>query len=181
MRRLLRWTFNTLAMASLLVCLATAGLWVRSYRVFDLFMAERRKTLYLAPDYRCFAGSYRGDIVGWIAWSERPEDHPTPPWEFKVEHARGRFVTVIPHYGFSTTHDNIGDYAYNSWQCAAPHWSVVAAFALLPTIVAFRQVRAVRRRRQRSRLGLCLACGYDLRASPDRCPECGRQGDKVKG
>jgi hypothetical protein len=50
-----------------------------------------------------------------------------------------------------------------------PHW-LVAPVAGVPGFLA---VRALRRRRRRARTGLCVHCGYDLRASEGRCPECG--------
>ncbi len=45
-------------------------------------------------------------------------------------------------------------------------------FASYPTI-AF--IRGPLRRRRRRKRGLCLTCGYDLRGSPERCPECGNE------
>jgi hypothetical protein len=52
-----------------------------------------------------------------------------------------------------------------------PYWLLVGMAALLPT----RHLFAWRRRRQRRRLNLCRECGYDLRATPGRCPECGTE------
>jgi hypothetical protein len=51
-----------------------------------------------------------------------------------------------------------------------PHW-----FAMLPLLIApgICAVQLMRQRRRRN-LGLCLRCGYDLRASTERCPECGK-------
>ena len=34
------------------------------------------------------------------------------------------------------------------------------------------------RRRERKKLGLCVSCGYDLRGSKERCPECGARFEK---
>lgn len=54
----------------------------------------------------------------------------------------------------------------------APNWLFVLVFAVLPAIALVHGV-GKRMRRRRVREGHCEQCGYDLRATPNRCPECG--------
>jgi len=54
-----------------------------------------------------------------------------------------------------------------------PVWLPFVVFTIFPLYWFIVPLRAARRRARRRRLGLCETCGYDLRESSDRCPECG--------
>jgi hypothetical protein len=72
--------------------------------------------------------------------------------------------------GFVAGHSIDKDTSHNVWFVCAPH----AAYALVLSVPLQTLIfRTLRNRRRRSR-GMCTACGYDLRATRDRCPECGR-------
>ena len=55
------------------------------------------------------------------------------------------------------------------WCLWLPHWLPMLLLSAAPTWLFVMR----RRRRLRQSRGLCTQCGYDLRASSDRCPECG--------
>jgi predicted RNA-binding Zn-ribbon protein involved in translation (DUF1610 family) len=55
-----------------------------------------------------------------------------------------------------------------------PTWMAILLSGVLPVAWLYSPRR---RRARRSKLGLCQSCGYDLRASADRCPECGAMID----
>jgi hypothetical protein len=55
------------------------------------------------------------------------------------------------------------------WDAVVSYWLIVPLFAVFPLLWLYR--RATRRRRIDR--GRCATCGYDLRMTPDRCPECG--------
>ena len=56
-----------------------------------------------------------------------------------------------------------------------PFWFLFPLTLIVPAIVARRIIRTRRRLP-----GACHSCGYDLRATPDRCPECGTIPQKSK-
>jgi hypothetical protein len=72
----------------------------------------------------------------------------------------------------SGTPANPSNLRYSFDGCHIPYWFLLLLFGScgLPLLL---RVRSERRRRRRLRENRCLACGYDLRGSSQRCPECG--------
>jgi hypothetical protein len=77
-------------------------------------------------------------------------------------------VKVIEFLGISIRH---GASPFNTWAVALPFWFLITITAICP-ILWLRKTLRLRRRRRRQQ---CIHCGYDLRASPDVCPECGHR------
>jgi hypothetical protein len=68
-----------------------------------------------------------------------------------------------------------GGVQYWTWgfrYVTVPGWFV----ALACSVPAALWLRHRRRQARRSAQGLCASCGYDLRATPEQCPECGATG-----
>jgi hypothetical protein len=146
MKRLWRLIFNGLTVVSLLTCLVEIG-------NATLSSPGLGKTPFHIWDGEWKSG-YLPQIYS-LGYSQAPV---LQFWRIEVraglhvdlEHARWRFAREL-------------------W---VPAWMEVIITAFLPGLrswMFFRRHRVA----TRIRLGLCYVCGYDLRATPERCPECG--------
>jgi hypothetical protein len=107
--------------------------------------------MWLAPEYR---------------FHIPPEPHPLPRFSSEEIVAGGQFGGGGLFGGGGPP--PVSKVTGRKW--IVPYWFLLLLTAVLP---AWTIVDAVRRRR-RTKAGFCEGCGYDLRASSDRCPECGR-------
>jgi hypothetical protein len=173
MRRLL----SVLATISLLVSTGALVAWHRSHRKFGFAQAHVAGHVY--------GVAWPMDQVAFVQYrSFRPrppggyELAESPPVSFEQNY-RTKLIShtqLVYHSfaGFGWVRDDavsptVGGPTYGLF---LPAWFVAVASAAFP---AWWLPREARRRRFAGRVsrGACGTCGYDLRASPDRCPECG--------
>jgi hypothetical protein len=193
-RRLL----NLAAAVSLGLCVATYLLWVRSYWAADYLRVTNVYGRVHRPE-RKFIDliSAHGGIM--LYWGRRADStYPSKfgsieayarhlgwgqGWRVQWESSRDPTAVQYPYFGesgkrgfgvqVSSIYDDVSAPDVPSYWIARwivfPHAAAVLLTLPLPIIWAYRSAR----RRRRLRHGLCPACGYDLRASPQKCPECG--------
>jgi hypothetical protein len=166
-----RCLLNSLTAVSLLLCVAVCALWVRSYWAVDYLAYSR-------PDWAVFmeygGGQFRfeyvraareRDYVGYSGFVCRRVDRADGPLRQGMRMPGSQ--SLFDRWGFwIVTGERWGDYHHAAF---VPGWFLAGVALPLPAAGAIRR----RRRLSRRGCGLCLLCGYDLRATPDRCPECG--------
>jgi hypothetical protein len=164
-----RQLLNLLTALSLLLCVAVVGLWVRSR-----FSADH---VYLEFP----AGAGGGAVTRYVftqpgvlgyGWSIDSDHRGSGQWDLSYRESEPswfHYSRLVPEISeWVTLHSPPGT-PPESVTYTVPSWMLFLALAARPAIVARRVLSKHRRRGA----GVCQSCGYDLRATPGRCPECG--------
>lgn len=166
-----RWAFNVAAGMSLVMCMATAAIWMRSFWRWDstayrtvsgaaicLDVRNGRIVLFYSPNW--FRNG--GVSTGFLTWLNR---EPQELSSYLSERAGAQrvlgFQWGTTDYSTRTSPGAGPEY----WFIGIPCWVFVVGCLLIHCIL-----RGLHRKKPE---GFCAFCGYDLRATPDRCPECG--------
>lgn len=172
---MLRVVFTTLSFLSLLLGVGAAILWPRSLLVSDGVGFEWRGQLWAANTTHGWLALFRVEGATPTAnqlyfstdwrWMHQTNRPPVPERALAGERVYRRFAGFVIGYTEALP-------GMRCWTLGVPFWFLVLLFAMAPARWWYL-FRGRWRRERRLLHGLCPTCGYDLRASPERCPECG--------
>ena len=168
---------NLLTALSLVVCVAACVLWVQSYWYFE---QVRYGKVPIAIRLNSQSGICKADwTTQWPGLSYGLATQHKMLRPIDRDRGSGYFLrecsVQVGSFGYRRTVQPVGNRPPAAGTpttftiVTAPHWGLALPAAVLPALALFRW----RRSRSRPRAGLCPVCGYDLRATPGRCPECG--------
>ena len=166
MRRRARHLFTLCSAVSLVLCVAACVLWARNGATMH---GLRRGAV---PEYGTAgsAGSLtvftRAGALHWLYVGR--SEHTPSGWKVLSGPQPPQFVTMTDRPTWQALGFGRGG-GSGWWFVSVPFWCLIPLTIALPA--AWLLVRL--RRRRRARPGRCLVCGYDLRASLERGPECG--------
>jgi hypothetical protein len=169
--------FTLAAAVSAVLFAAVCVLWVRSWVLQKMEWAARNSAQ-TAVEVRSAGGRL---FFYWCAVTGTFPDGPQP-WYYQLDEDTLDFEPAggPPHglLGIEYRYSTYAKYgrAKSLW-LVIPNWAAALCCAILPAGWLAREVRRRHLCRYRLSHGLCLGCGYDLRATADRCPECGAARD----
>ena len=173
MRRFARHVLTLLAVLSVLLFVATIAAWVQSTST----RTNHRLRWVEGRTVRTYDINWQAGIlqVGRMTIWDYPEAMPDG-WTYTAEsiphYAGALFKTEFSYFDRQWVYDTSRGAQRMTQSIEVPIWFVTLLFLILPVVWTIAWLRR-RRVALRVRQGLCVACGYDLRESPSRCPECG--------
>jgi len=189
MKRFFRVLMNVTTLLSLGILIVTAPMWVRSYRERDVrsldrssamcwFIISDRGTVRVAMQEITSHNAERWELdageYGKLRMTKRrPENEGFAAYEGGSQKVRA--MHGIPGIRWFDDRDELRRYEDSDPRFTFVHRGVEVSYGALVLILSLLPVSwVVRRIGNRKRLpNACAHCGYDLRATPDRCPECG--------
>jgi len=152
MRRIL---FHILASLSLLLCLTSIIFWYRSHHIISpsLKIADSIDIRKTTPRYWILTHPNNLTLCRQVGKN----------WDYPLK----EFKFLGVKFGGLWGQDSM------LWNLIIPFWLLTTLTAILP-LFEIPLLLGAFERSMRQTHGLCLNCGYDLRASPTTCLECGQ-------